>query len=99
MIVAEITVLTSHGFMASAYGHIQVKFDDLSGAEAEYERITALLKRRDEKANDIPKIVEIVGSGSKARFPLEDLRCVSLVDYDESNRQQSGLKEAFPNIF
>jgi hypothetical protein len=98
MIVAEIQIQTSHSFALQAIIH-SIRFDDLDAARAEYERVFALMKRREERANDLPKTVEVVGAGEKVSFSLEDLRSVGLIDYAHSNRQRSGLKEAFPNIF
>jgi hypothetical protein len=100
MIIAEIQVLTSHSFtLQPVVGTHAIRFDDLDAARAEYERVVELLKRREERANVLPKVIEIIGACEKVSFPLEDLRSVGLIDYAHSNRQRSGLKEAFPNIF
>jgi hypothetical protein len=100
MIVAEIQIQTSHSFtLQPIVGTHNMRFDDLDAARAEYERLFALMKRREERANDLPKVIEIIGACEKVTFPLDDLRSVGLIDYAHSNRQRSGLKEAFPNIF
>ena len=49
-----------------------VAFDDLDTATAEYGRIVDLLKRRDDKANDLPKVVELKGV-NEASVPLNSI--------------------------
>ena len=99
MIVAEIQILTANGYLIGvAHGQHNIHFDCLDAAQAEYARIVDLMKRREKKANDLPHLVEVVGI-DKTSFPLSDLRSVGLIDYAWSNRERSGLKEAYPNLF
>jgi hypothetical protein len=99
MIVAEIELLSSHGHMVAAHGQHTIRFDCLETAKAEYQRIVTLLERREKKANDLPVMLEVIGAGNQASLPLDDVRSVALCDFATANRQRSGLKEAFPNLF
>ena len=101
MIVAEIVMLAAPrgGLLTTAHGQHNIYFDCLETANAEYQRVVGLLKRRDEKANDLPIMLEVAGAGNKVSFPLADLCSVALSDYEHANRQRSGVKEAFPHLF
>jgi hypothetical protein len=97
MIVAEVAVTI--GTFVAATHHV-VRFDTLAAAEAEYERLAAIVKRKQELANNVPAIIEIQGSGcDKITFALADMRVLSLVDFVKANAELAGVKEAFPNLF
>ena len=97
MKVAEISLTFSAGWAASN-GFLQtVAFDDLGTATAEYERLVDLLKRRDDKANDLPKIVEVKGV-NQASLPLSCICSVGLTDLKKSDEAEIGLKDAFPHL-
>lgn len=101
MIVAEVQMLTSpqRSLFIHSGGQHNVQFDCLETAQSEYDRIVELMRRRDEKANDIPTILEVVGAGNRVSFPIADLCSVGLADYEHVNRARSGLRESFPNLF
>lgn len=98
MIVAEVN-LTEESFGGGGIIHT-VKFNDAAKAAAEYTRVADLLQRRGDRANDLPKIVEVDGgSGNKLSLPLEIVRSVGLVDFAQANAEAAGVRDAFPNLF
>lgn len=96
MIVADIH-LTACNFSGGGFVH-NVRFDDLAKAEAEYERVAALMLKRADRGNDLPKTVEVVGV-NKITLPLDDIHSVALSDFAEANEQEAGVRDAFPNLF
>jgi hypothetical protein len=98
MIVAELTMLAGHG-MFGAYAKHRIRFDDINVAQAERRRVGDLLKRKTEKANDLPLMVDVAGCGGDVSFPLETLHSVSLCDFATANEHERGLRETFPALF
>lgn len=98
MIVAEIH-LTEGGFGDRGHVHI-VAFSTLEKAYSEYDRVASIMLRREERTNDLPKMIEIDGDGgNKTTLPLDHIRSIGLVDYAKVNAQQAGVRDAFPNVF
>ena len=97
MIVADL-YLTEGGFGDKGLCHV-VRFDDLAKAMAEYERVVDLIKRKSDRGNDLPKLIEVEGTGNKVSLPLDNLRVVGLTDYAKANEQEAGVRDAFPNLF
>jgi hypothetical protein len=98
MIVAEVIILSNAGLMGNVGNH-QIRFDSLEAAMSEYERIVGLLKRQHDLANDLPKTIEVIGTGSRVSLPLEVVHSVALSDFALMNEQQKGLHDAFPILF
>ena len=99
MIVAEIQLLSAHALALGGHAKHTIHFDCLDVAKSEYRRLVDLLDRRERKANDLPRMIEVVGAGNQVSLPLDDLRSVALGDLATENKHRSGLKEAFPNLF
>jgi hypothetical protein len=97
MYVAKVTVLTAHGIGAGADHN--VFFGRLEDGEAEYRRIADLMTRHRARANDGPDMVVLKGDGGEATFALADAHSVSLCDYAKQDKEQAGVRDAFPNLF
>lgn len=97
MIVAEL-FLTEGDFSTKQVVHV-VRFDDPDKGRAEYDRIADLMQRREDRTNDLPKMIEAEGCGSKVTMPLCMLRALGFTDFAEANAQEAGVRDAFPNIF
>ena len=96
MIVAEIHISVSKGFSGAArHG---VTFADAAGAKTEYEQIAAMLEKRSERGNDVPKLVKLSGI-TEFSAPLEDITSVSLVDFAINNEHMQGMADRFPHMF
>ena len=98
MLVAEIFITEGHFLEAPPSSHA-VGFDDLHAANAEYDRIAALLLAKNERKNDLPAILECEGSTGKVSIALGAVRAVSILDYEKMNEQRKGLRDTFPNVF
>ena len=97
MRVAEVSVTFSGGW-PSMNGFVQIiAFDDLAVATSEYERVADLLKKRDDKANDLPKIVEFKGI-NQASIPLNTICAIGLTDLKKSDEGEMGLRDTFPHL-
>ena len=100
MIVAQIE-LTTHTGSFSMYGDVvihRVDFETLGLAMKEYERIASLIKRKHEKANDLPREVSLVGVG-KVTVPFDSIHSVGVNDFAKLNAARVGTKDAFPLVF
>jgi len=75
-----------------------VGFDDVEMARFEFDRLADLIKRRSERANDVEKTIVISGI-SEFTCPLDEIMAVGFVDYAKANEQETGVKDAFPNLF
>ena len=98
MQVAEIQI-TEGSFISAAPVCHTVGFDDLTVAYAEYERLVALMQRKEERANDLPKTIECEGPANKITVPLDGVRGIGLSDFAKVNEQRIGLRDAFPHLF
>ena len=97
MRVAEVLITFSGGW-SSMNGFTQViAFDDLAVANSEYERVAELLKKRDDKANDLPKVVELKGINQMS-VPLSTICSVGLTDLKKTDEGETGLRDAFPHL-
>lgn len=96
MIVATINMTTSAGFGRDGFVH-RVDFADLDAAKAEYERIAKLMLDKEERKNDLPKMVEVSGVG-KVTIPLDSICSVGLEDFAWANEQLAGMHDAYPNL-
>ena len=98
MIVAEIHI-TACGFADRQMVHT-VRFSDLAKARSEYERVASLMKDRADRKNDRPSTIEVNGdTGSQVSLPLDSLAGVGLCNFELSNAQLNGVKDAFPHLF
>ncbi len=97
MLVAEIHIHEGNFMSAAPAVHI-IGFEDLDSAYAEYERLVALMRRKEERANDLPKTVECAGTSQRVSIPLDGLRGVGLSDFAKVNKQRVGVKDAYPLI-
>lgn len=99
MKVAEI-IVTSASFMSHGMATHCVGFADVAAAKAEYNRIADLVTARDEKKNDLPKMVVLAGDcGQTCTMPLSTIHSVSWIDFATANEREAGVKDAFPNLF
>ena|SRR6185503_4046603 len=96
MKVAEIHITSSGRGLMSGFVHT-IGFSDIGVATAEFERIVDLLKRRSDRSNELPKLVELNGI-DRLSVPLDDISSVGLSDIAKSNAEMSGVKEAYPNL-
>ena len=95
MKVAEIQI-TEGSFMSAGPALYVIGFDDLAAAYAEYERLVELMRRKEERANDLPKLIECEGPANKVSLPLDGVRAVALADFAKINEQRKGVRDAFP---
>jgi hypothetical protein len=99
MLVAEIRLTqASFGMIGNPVFH-DVGFEDIDQAQANYNRIAELIRRKNEKANDLPSTLELEGSFNKVIMPFDELRAISMSDYAKQNAALSGVREVYPNIF
>lgn len=97
MIVAQIIVSTGRFHYEQRH---TVGFTKLEKAQSEYDRVAALLTKRNERGNDLPKTVEIDGdSGGKFTVGMDDISSIALLDFAWANEQEKGVAEAFPFLF
>lgn len=75
----------------------RVTFDSLTKATEEFERISALLKKRADKGNDIPKFLDVEGT-NKLTCAFDEINAVGLVDLKKSDDDEIGLQDAFPHL-
>lgn len=97
MIVAEL-ILTEGGFGDHGFTHV-VGFASLDAAKAEFDRVAEIFKRKEDRKNDLPSMIDIVGDASKVSLPLSSLRSVGLADFAKMNEERAGMRDAFPNVF
>lgn len=98
MIVAELLLVTEGGFGDRGHVHT-ISFASLETAQAEFDRIDEIFKRKEERKNDLPAMIEVVGDGNRVTIPLGHLRSVGLVDFVHANEQRKGMRDTFPNLF
>jgi hypothetical protein len=96
MKVAEI--LVTHASRMSMASIACIGFETASGAAAEFERLKTYLDKREARANDIDKIITVVGINSFS-CPGDEIAGISLVDFARSNESEAGVRDAFPNLF
>lgn len=96
MKVAEISIICGRSFSNGSQG--LVGFETVDAAMAEFDRLSELLKRRESRANDLEKTVVVSGIG-KFTCPLDEISCIGLSDFAQSNEQEAGVRDAFPNLF
>lgn len=95
MIVAKIE-LTTHGLSGICVHTI--RFNSLIGATAEYERVAGLINKRSDRGNDLPTMVEVVGSANRVSVHLASIHSVGLQDFVRANDEEAGMQEAYPNL-
>lgn len=95
MKVAEVILTSSHG-LGAGFTHI-ASFADLAIATSEFDRVADLMTKREQRNNDLPKMVELQGI-NRVSVKLDDICSVGLVDYAKANEEERGMKEAFPNL-
>jgi len=98
MITAEIWITSAPWGAFSGFVH-KIKFANLLKAKDEYARIVDLMERRSEKANDLPKIIQVVGDGSEMTLSLDEIRGIGLCDFALANGEETGVRDAYPNLF
>lgn len=94
MKVAEIAI-SFGGRFGDNGNRAVVMFDTVEGANSEFDRLEALLKRREERANDLEKTVT-VSCINKFTCPINEITSIGLVDFARVNEQEKGVKDAFP---
>ena len=92
---AEIAI-TIGGWGRDSSVHI-VSFDSATKALEEFERISALLKRRGDKGNDLPKFLDVEGS-NKLTCDFDQICAVSFLELKKADDDAIGLKDAFPHL-
>lgn len=95
MIVAEVHITIAEFGIHSAVTYT-IRFGNLAEAEAEYQRVAALMIRREDKANDL---IEVTGSGMRVTVALGDVHSIALCDFALLNKQTAGTADAFPHLF
>jgi hypothetical protein len=75
-----------------------VGYDDVAAAKIEYDRLTALLKKREDRGNDLELVVELKGDYSEFSCALSDISSIALVDFQKTDESEKGLRDAFPHI-
>ena len=98
MKVAELSIICGRHAFAGAAAQGLVGFSSLESAKAEFDRMADLLKRREDRKNDLEKTVVIKGIGEFSCC-LDDITCVGLSDFAHLNEQEAGVRDTFPNIF
>lgn len=96
MIVAVVLIHVSKGF-GGIVKH-GVPYTDTVVAKAEYDRIAALIEKRSERGNDLPKVITLSGV-TEFTAPVEDIVTIGYVDFALQNEQLRGLSDAFPHMF
>jgi hypothetical protein len=96
MIRAEVLVeLGGRGF-GERSRHV-IQFESVETATAQYERVAALFKSREDRKNDLPRELEIIGV-NKITCQLDDVSLVGLVDFKKSNDELLGFRDEFPQL-
>jgi len=96
MIVAEIFVTTGR-FHEQKHA---VPFTALDKATAEFERLAAILTKRNERGNDLPKTVDVDGAaGHRLTIGVDDISSIGLCDFAKANEESAGIKDTFPHLF
>lgn len=100
MIVAQVLVTAGGRLGSRALSHA-VTFADAGKAKSEYDRVAALIRKRNDRKNDLPETVEIDGgeTGSRVTISLDDITSVGLFDFAKVNEHQAGISDAFPHLF
>ena len=98
MIVAEIVIMSGNSFSGNVITHI-IKFANMIRADLEFKRVSAFLKERGDRKNDLPKIIEMTGDGNQVSVPLDEIRSIGLCDYAIADQQAAGVRDAYPNLF
>ncbi len=88
-------IITLGGWRESST-HI-VSFDSADEALANFERISALLKRRADKENDIPRFLDVEGS-NRLTCDFDQVCAVGFLDLKKADDDAIGLKDAFPHL-
>jgi hypothetical protein len=96
MKVAEIAI--THAPRISMATVAVVGFETASQAAAEFERLKTYLDRREARANDLEKVVTVVGINSFT-CPGDEINGISLSDFARENEAAAGVRDAFPNLF
>lgn len=97
MKVAELHVTFGrHSFGRSSTAIIG--FESAENAGTEFDRLADLIKRREDRANDLDKMVSVAGI-EKFTCTLDEVLSIGLVDYVRVNETQAGVRDAFPHVF
>lgn len=96
MIVAELQITASSGFLTAGFIH-RVLYDRIDDAKTAYEYVVTLLDRRTGKANDLPRVIQL-GSVNALTLPLDSIQSISLMDYEKQNNEERGMREAYPYL-
>jgi hypothetical protein len=75
-----------------------IGFDSAERAGEEFDRIKELLKRRGDKANDLPRFLEVHGCIDQFTCDFTLICAVSFVDLKKSDEACIGLKDEFPHL-
>ena len=89
-------IITLVGWRADSSHHC-VNFVSADTAKQEFDRITALLKRRADKGNDLPKFLEVRGSNELV-CDFDNICAIQLVDLRKADDDAIGLKDAYPHL-
>jgi hypothetical protein len=90
-------IITYQGWHGNAV-HYQMAYETVEGAMEEFDRITALLKKRGDKGNDLPSFLEVQGATNQLTCDFGNVNAVGLVDLQKADDNEIGLKDAFPHL-
>lgn len=74
-----------------------IGFDSIGAARSEFERISALLKKRGDKGNEVPKFLDVKGI-NELTCDFDQVNAVSLSDLKKVNDSEKGLKDEYPHL-
>lgn len=95
MKVAEL-LITQATYAMQPTTHV-VSFASLEEAKKKFDEIAALLKRRADRENDLPKWLEIKAI-NELTCDFGSICAISLVDLAHADEQQKGVRDAFPHL-
>ena len=89
-------IITLNGWRADFSSHC-IGFVSANTAKQEFDRITALLKRRADKENDLSKFLEVKGT-NELICDFDSICAVQLIDLRKADDDAIGLKDAYPHL-
>jgi hypothetical protein len=92
---AELSLSIHRGFVGAVVAN--VSYETVEAANSEYNRIVALMKKREDGGNDIP-LLEVQGGTSELSCSLGDVSSIALTDFQRTDDDEKGLRDAFPHI-
>ncbi len=90
-------IVTTGGWSHASTQYI-LGFEAVDVAKGEFDRIAALLKKRGDKGNDTPTVLDVQGSAQEFSCNFDLVIAIGLVDLKKADDENIGLKDEYPHL-